>query len=448
MKKFKISPIIISLVLIFVLLGVGCSNSTLPDGSQSYDETFDIVVVGAGMAGPMAAFGAYETNHNLKILLVEATNLFGGGAAKASGGFSSQLLNNRLNPTLGQGYYKAYMTNTAHSGSITDPTYGTINFNHNVQTNETAREYGGYEIEGFPNYTKWAAIIYEARLMYDYLIKPVVEGGVGISEAVYGGYNLNGGMTNNPDGEGGGMMMKGIRAAIESKSSSIDLRFNCKGEELIMENGIVAGVRVNDNGKSKNIRAKKVILATGGFSGSYEGIKANGASRPEIDDAMKYVKTQANKESDGTGIQMAVDVGGVRLENAVIIGAGIQFTSGLHQAIGRTGGANAAKLANAFYMINFGGPQPQLLSPNFLVVDKNGDRFFSESNLGISMSGTSSPGSNKMISHNKPPYWLIVPADPTGVASANPGDTPANNPAPRPSVLYYTFDITVPVRAL
>ncbi|MDR1178037.1 MAG: FAD-dependent oxidoreductase [Spirochaetaceae bacterium] len=407
---------LVSVLLIVVAGFMNCTTAS--NTGTKWDETFDIVIVGAGIAGPLATLGAYEANPNLKILLIEATGLFGGGAARATGIFNPNLINARNDMDLGRAYWRAYMTNTTGGG-------------HTAATEVTAREYGSYEIPGFPNYPKWEEIIYEARVMYDYLIKPAAQGGVGASDPQYGGYDANGLVTYAPTGEGGGMLMRGIRTAIEAKSDSISLYLNCRGEALIMENGIVAGVRATHNGQSKNIRAKKVILATGGFSGSYEGIAANGATNPAIDDTMRYIKTQANTASDGTGIQMAVDAGGVRLANTLIIGAGIQFTSGMHQAVGRAAPGNP-KAANAFYMVTFMGPQPQLTSENFIVVDRDGNRFCDEGVLGIQMRGANSPGSNRMISHNKPPYWLIVPADTAGTASADPQGVPADNPAPRP----------------
>ncbi len=57
------------------------------------------------------------------------------------------------------------------------------------------------------------------------------------------------------------------------KELGIDVRTRTKGLDLIMKDGKVAGVKVQNKNNFYDINAKAVILATGGFSANKELLK-------------------------------------------------------------------------------------------------------------------------------------------------------------------------------
>lgn len=92
--------------------------------------------------------------------------------------------------------------------------------------------------------------------------------------------------------------------------SNISFRFNSFAEHLITEDGTVVGVEGIDwrAGKRFELRAQKVIIATGGFQSNIAMVKANWRSDLPVSGD---VYSMSGQNSRGTGHRMAEEVGAV-----------------------------------------------------------------------------------------------------------------------------------------
>ncbi|MCR4435997.1 MAG: flavocytochrome c [Clostridiales bacterium] len=88
----------------------------------------------------------------------------------------------------------------------------------------------------------------------------------------------------------------------EVKKRGVDCRVNTRATELVMEGGAVAGVKVKGPAGEYTIRAKSVILATGGFAANNEMVAKY---KPEL----KGYKNSCSVGATGDGQLMAEAVG-------------------------------------------------------------------------------------------------------------------------------------------
>ena len=87
------------------------------------------------------------------------------------------------------------------------------------------------------------------------------------------------------------------------KTLGIDLRVNTAATELVIEDGAVVGAKVEGPDSTYEIRAKKVILSCGGFAQNRDMIEQYAPH-----DAASQV--WSNGGADGDGIRMGLDAGG------------------------------------------------------------------------------------------------------------------------------------------
>lgn len=135
--------------------------------------------------------------------------------------------------------------------------------------------------------------------------------------------------------------------------------FNRSGEKLIIENGKVCGVLAKDSGEEGNwceYRAKTILIATGGYLGNPEMIREHNAG--------VHVNALGSRLSDGTGIRMALEAGGVKDRNWGICAN--EFGGANH----KMKDANRAFSSNLRYAVCGG-----------LLVNSEGKRFMNEQYL-------------------------------------------------------------------
>jgi fumarate reductase flavoprotein subunit len=186
----------------------------IPAGPAPRDTETGIVVVGAGEAGMVAAMSAHDAG--ARVILIEKTGVYGGSTALSAGAVWFV----DTTPDLG--------------GRVTRYTADYI--------------YRLFSTTNGPVYNK-----------------PVLDAIVS-GTAEYGPYLRNSGYVF---GGGGGLRGNGITKQLYAliQRRGIDLRFRSPAVELLKDgSGAVTGVKVQTGAGSYNIRAGKVILATGGFS--------------------------------------------------------------------------------------------------------------------------------------------------------------------------------------
>ncbi len=104
-----------------------------------------------------------------------------------------------------------------------------------------------------------------------------------------------------PEGYGAGMV-KALVAKVKEKG--LDLRLATPVKKVIKESGKVAGVVVEKDGKEVEVRAKAVIIATGGYANNKEWIKKYTGFDLGVD-----LFPIGNVNKTGDGIRMAWEVG-------------------------------------------------------------------------------------------------------------------------------------------
>ena len=117
---------------------------------------------------------------------------------------------------------------------------------------------------------------------------------------VDGKFKFWGGLTVEAWGGGPGLVEALHKAAVRD---GIEVRYETRALSLIADDVGVKGVRVRQKGKTREIRAKAVVLAAGGF-------QANTEWRTRyLGPSWDLAKVRGTQFNTGTGIQMALDVG-------------------------------------------------------------------------------------------------------------------------------------------
>jgi fumarate reductase flavoprotein subunit len=250
---------------------------------------------------------------------------------------------------------------------------------------------------GYPNYDKlWEVAKHGLEVMgtpgtdaFSRWGIYVVRNGSGFAT----GYNNNEGA--NLGSKGGQNFDDVINAAHDA--GKFEWIPNTHAYELIVLNGVVSGVRTIKGGQPFNIKAKKTILATGGFSRSAEKL-ANVAADlvPNLNGPMAaYNNSTAAAGAIGTGIDMAEAVGAKLYGNWVIHLQGLKFDDSIY---------SIGPLSPAFAQTAYGTPA-QLDKRHQIVVNNVGKRFTNEAAEAISYGQQS--GGRALFVENKPPYWII-----------------------------------------
>ena len=203
------------------------------DVQKTYqDGTCDIVIVGAGGAGLSAAVAAAETS-SLKIVVLEKQGIIGGNTNYSTGGIN------------------AAETDYQHNLGIED--------SKQLFYDDTMR---GGKYENNPSLVR--NFVDNAPVTISWLTTL----GADLTDVgLMGGSSVR--RTHRPQGGSaiGPHLMKILKEA--SDKNNIEIRTSNKVVGLIAEGGVVKGVNVqNADGSTYTLRAKAVIIATGGF-GAY-----------------------------------------------------------------------------------------------------------------------------------------------------------------------------------
>lgn len=227
---------------------------------------YDIVVVGAGAAGTAAALAASESNQ--KVLLLEKTAVPMGAGTIAGGMFAAESsLQKAANKVVDKEWlFDEYMNSSS----------------------------------GYMNSLLVRTIIEESSETVDWLIDNGCE--LSLVDAGTGGSYAHIGMPTTLHGykEGG---LVAINKLIDSfKGNGGDVLFSTPVKELLKnESGNVAGVIAEkEDGTQLKVKAKAVILATGGFGGNEEMLKEYFGEKYTIGEVASNM---------GDGLKMAWDAG-------------------------------------------------------------------------------------------------------------------------------------------
>ena len=117
---------------------------------------------------------------------------------------------------------------------------------------------------------------------------------------IEGKFKFWGGLTVETVGGGPGLVAMFTQSA---KKRGIEIRYRTRGLDLLFDGNRVEGMRVRQNGELRELRAKSVVLACGGF-------EANPEWRTRyLGPGWDLAKVRGTRYNTGDGIRMALDIG-------------------------------------------------------------------------------------------------------------------------------------------
>lgn len=241
---------------------------------QTYEETYDVVVVGAGYGGLCSAVAAAE--NGASVVLIEKQSVAGGSSAMSGGGVKVAMKQD------GENYIQEAYDYWMNEQLQCDP------------------------VEGYPKTEFVTAFLEQSEDNLAWLAQQGYE--YSLTKAM--GAELAFPMTGDTPGSGAEVVNLLAKSA---EAHGVDVRMNTKGVEILMENGEATGVRAECGSDTYIFHGKSVILATGGFASSPELIK-------------RFCKVGYNNFSGasaaatGDGILMAEAAGAALYENGWFIG--------------------------------------------------------------------------------------------------------------------------------
>ena len=225
----------------------------------------DVVVVGAGGAGLTASVLATQQGQN--VILLEKMPFVGGNSLRAEGGMNAA--NTKVEAELG-------LTDSTVENFIADTMAGGHQLN-NIDLVTTMAENSAEAVDWLFSIdaplTKVAAT---GGTSHKYLHKPD---------------------DGRPVGE---YLVEKLKA--QTEKLGIEVHVNTKATEILMENGQAVGVLAEDNEHTYTIRAKSVVLTTGGFGANFDLMAS-------YDPSLANAVTTNHSGAQGDGILMAQAVG-------------------------------------------------------------------------------------------------------------------------------------------
>ena len=299
------------------------SEFTYAELPESWDETYDVVVVGGGFAGLSASYEA-ETQ-GAKTLLIDKMPVLGG------------------NSQINGGVYASY------TSKIADEMYEKLNLEpdtaeKHIEDTIIGGDYMGQEklVENF---------VYGAPYFLDLML----DNGLEVRESITrpgGHYGYRTYSTINGVGADIVKVQKEILAETDA-----EVLLNTKMEQIyrdVDEDGRVVGIKVSTDDGMKNIKVTQgLILTTGGFSGNVE------MRQQHVPALTEDIPTTNHVGATGEGITMAQEIGANTTQMAYI-----QLYPFADPNNGRL---------DSTAVIPFSGP-----SSGVVYVDVNGERYVNE----------------------------------------------------------------------
>lgn len=249
--------------------------------------SWDVIVVGGGGAGMCAAHAARETGASVLVVERAPEDKRGGNTAFASGTFRmvhhgaadiKAVVPDLTEDEIARTDFGKYTAEDYFDdlGRITqyniDPDLAEVLVRNSADTVRWLQARG---IRFLPNYGRQAY-------------------------KVDGRFKFFGGSVIYANGGGAGLMEEHFKAA---EKAGIEVRYGLRGTELLYGPGGVEGVRVMKGGVQEELRARAVVLTSGGF-------EANREWRTRyLGPGWEMAKVRGTRYNTGDGLRMALDVG-------------------------------------------------------------------------------------------------------------------------------------------
>ena len=209
------------------------AGTAAPAEKTAVELDCDVVVVGAGGAGLTASVMA--TQQGMNVILLEKMPFVGGNSLRAEGGMNAA--DTKVQAELG-------ITDSTVENYIED----TLRLGHDLGNPELVRTLAENSAEA----VDWLFTI----------------------DAPLTKVKATGGTTHKylhqpEDGSAVGSYLV-AKLSAEAEKLGIDVRVNTRATEILMENGQAVGVMAEDEEHIYTVKAKSVVLATGGFGANFE----------------------------------------------------------------------------------------------------------------------------------------------------------------------------------
>ena len=283
------------------------------------DAECDVVIVGAGGAGMTAALQAVDAGVN-SVIVVEKAGSTGGNTSRATGGMNAAKTvyqdKNEWSDATTQAVEKTLATAKEKYGDQIGDLIATVEAQFEAYKANPTGYFDSVELFALDT-------MVGGKCLNNLDLVMTLTGNS--AEAIDWLATKNANLTNvgsfggasvkrihratTEDGKTtpvGAYLVKVLTADVDAESK-IDLRVNTAATELVMEDGKAVGVKVKNENGEYTIRAKAVILASGGFGADLDRVAE---LKPEL---AGFVTTNAPTIT-GDGIDMATAVGAATVD--------------------------------------------------------------------------------------------------------------------------------------
>lgn len=263
---------------------------------KGQSESFDLVIAGSGMAGLSAAVNALKINPDLKVLVLEKQAYTGGSTRVCGGGIWA--VNAPINKVAGQDSTKEeYIAFMEKRSAPTALNTGLMSNIYDISS------------EAFTDLYNWGLPI------------SANSWSLGNPDSQLPSFDSTKNLNSN--WETGNSGLADFMTTL-AEMVGVEIRLTSKVIKIVGEANAVSAVEVEDSEKIYMVNAKKVILATGGFTRSPELIKKYA---PDYERAFAFT----GSGSTGDGITLAEELG------ATVIGNGMMGLTGINPSVGYYG---------------------------------------------------------------------------------------------------------------
>ncbi|MFT9493530.1 FAD-dependent oxidoreductase [Anaerosolibacter sp.] len=258
----RIGIIMMLIIVLMMSFLTGCTTpASQPQAPASKDVTTDVLVLGGGGAGLVSAITAAENGAN--VILVEKMPAVGGNTIISATGITAS--DTKLHEEAGLPF------------TVED---------HIKKTMETSK--------GLADEKLVRVLAENSSDAYDWLVSLGLSYKIQSAEEPF--------WIIPTEGHYGAQLVKAFQAEA-GKYKNLEIKLNTKATEIIVEDGKVVGAKVEGQDGAYAIKAKSVILATGGLNNAPEMIA-------EYNSNYKGVNTEMTTPGPtGDGIKMAAAIG-------------------------------------------------------------------------------------------------------------------------------------------
>lgn len=277
----------VAILLSCVMLSV-CLSAAFAEAGEVIQ--CDIVVIGGGISGLMAAVAASDAGAN--VVLVEKQAVFGGSAAYSSG-------------------FMTTVNNDNFGEDVDDSLEHTLEVlmgSHNESPDKT-----------YPDIEALTAILNETGVTIDFML----------AHGMTAEFTAKSTATTAWSGKGAGMMANLVSIA---QNQGVTLMTETRATEILMQDGAAVGIKAVQGDQEIIINAQKVIVCAGGAANNWEMLIE---AMPSIENVPLVIDASPGDTGDGYAMMKAI--GAKFYDGMRVMEGGIKTKASLNVRLATTG---------------------------------------------------------------------------------------------------------------